>query len=86
MSRFIENPHPEHELEALYNIYRISFNNIKGSASGIERGRSLARVKTLEARADDLKKDFEIYQIAGVSVYRQPRAEYSVMRWRIKTD
>lgn len=86
MASYIENPHPEHELEALYNIYRISFNNIKGSASGIERGRSLARLKALEKRADDLRKDFEIYQIERLSVYRQARPEHSQMRWRLKAE
>lgn len=79
----MKNDNPLKEQSALYNIYTLSFNNIKGSASELERGRSLVRLDRLETRAKALQVEYGYIKLDRLSLVRKTRPEYSSLQWRL---
>ena len=67
--------------ESLYNIYTISFNNIKG-ALPLELKRSCDAVQQLELRGAQLSREVSDLSLTGLSLQRRARDGYAL--WQLR--
>lgn len=84
MPKRIKNEVLESEDGSLYNIYSISFNNIKEPASIVEFGRQLDRLEKLENRIRDLTEDFKNLGRSQLSLFRRSFTSHSEIKLILK--
>lgn len=75
---------------SLYNIYTLSFNNIKESPdNAVEVGRHFARIIRLEKRLVELKDQFESLvelPVNDLRLMRRSFSSHSSFKWQIKLN
>lgn len=80
MPKRIKNEILESETESFYNIYLISFDNIKHPATLVEFGRLLDRLEKLESRARDIIEEFKLVGLNELSIYRRTSITHSELK------
>lgn len=80
MPKKIKNEILESETASFYNIYLISFDNIKHPATLVEFGRLLDRLEKLERRARDVIEEFKLIGLNELSIYRRTSISHSELK------
>jgi len=80
MPKKIKNEILESETASFYNIYLISFDNIKHPATLVEFGRLLDRLEQLESRARDVIEEFKLIELNELSIYRRTSISHSELK------
>jgi len=82
-----EYPETSSEDNSLYNIYTLSFNNIKVPNKSYELARHFNRILLLEERLLELINQFQNFvklPEQNLVLARRPLSSHSELKWKIK--